>query len=216
MVAAFAWFWLWYLDLPESTLVVIAGALIALPLALQESAGDAARGAHGRGHEAQPHPGPVGAGDLRLRLPGQGGVVLWTGGGMCRPAPRLGDVAGVGRPPGADRIRAAPPPASPGAAGPPAGRASTSGCAAALLGGVLAAGGTHYARIGFSLNAAQFNVVIAAFAAGLVLLAALAVVPRRRVYLATNVVVALLSGFLALQLVRSPSRPPMRSCSTRH
>jgi ABC-type Mn2+/Zn2+ transport system permease subunit len=70
-----------------------------------------------------------------------------------------------------------------------------------LLGGVLAAGGAHYARIGFSLNAAQFNVVVTAFAAGLVLLAALAVVPRRRVYLATNVVVALLSGFLALQLV---------------
>jgi hypothetical protein len=50
-----------------------------------------------------------------------------------------------------------------------------------LLGGVVAAGGVHYARIGFSLNAAQFNVVIAAFAAGVVLLAALAVVPRRRV-----------------------------------
>ncbi len=71
-----------------------------------------------------------------------------------------------------------------------------------LLGGVLAAGGVHYARIGFSLNAAQFNVVVAAFAAGLVLLAALAVVPRRRVYVATNVVVALLSGFLAFQLVQ--------------
>ena len=76
-----------------------------------------------------------------------------------------------------------------------------------LLGGVLAAGGTHYARIVFSLNAAQFDVVIATFAAGLVLLAALAVVPRRRVYVATNVVVALLSGFLALQLVRI-SVPP--------
>ena len=72
----------------------------------------------------------------------------------------------------------------------------------ALLGGVLAAGGTHFARIGFSLNGAQFDVVLATFAAGLVLLAALALVPRRRVYVATNVVVALLSGFLALQLVR--------------
>ena len=39
MVAAFAWFWLWHLDLTESTLVVIGGALIAMPLALQESAG---------------------------------------------------------------------------------------------------------------------------------------------------------------------------------
>src|SRR4051812_23813565 len=43
MVAAFAWFWLWQLDLPESMLVVIGGTLIALPLALQESAAAAAR-----------------------------------------------------------------------------------------------------------------------------------------------------------------------------
>jgi hypothetical protein len=43
MVLAFAWFWLWQLDLPESMLVVIGGALIALPLALQESIGAAAR-----------------------------------------------------------------------------------------------------------------------------------------------------------------------------
>ena len=37
MAAAFAWFWLWHLELTESTLVLTAGALIALPLALQES-----------------------------------------------------------------------------------------------------------------------------------------------------------------------------------
>ena len=43
MVAAFGWFWLWHLDLAASTLVAIAGALIALPLALQESAADEAR-----------------------------------------------------------------------------------------------------------------------------------------------------------------------------
>ena len=76
-----------------------------------------------------------------------------------------------------------------------------------LLGGVLAAGGAHFARIGFSLNGAQFDVMIAAFAAGLVVLAALALVPRRRVYVATNVVVALLSGFLALQLVQISVSP---------
>ena len=72
----------------------------------------------------------------------------------------------------------------------------------ALLGGVLAAGGTHFARIWLSLDHAQFDVMLATFAAGLVLLAALAFVPRRRVYVATNVVVALLSGFLALQLAQ--------------
>ena len=42
MSAAFAGFWLWHLDLTESTLVLIGGALIALPLALQDSAGDRA------------------------------------------------------------------------------------------------------------------------------------------------------------------------------
>jgi murein DD-endopeptidase MepM/ murein hydrolase activator NlpD len=80
-----------------------------------------------------------------------------------------------------------------------------------LLAGVLAAGGAHYARIGYSLNDAQFAVVIAAFAAGLVLLGALAVVPPRRVNVATNVVVALLSAFLALQLGRIsvPSTDPV-------
>ncbi len=43
---------------------------------------------------------------------------------------------------------------------------------------------------------------MAAYVGGVVLLAALALVPRRRVFVATNLVVALLSGFLALQLVR--------------
>ena len=70
-----------------------------------------------------------------------------------------------------------------------------------LLGGLLAAGGLASSRILFSLNAAQFDVVTAIFAAGLIVLAGLALVPSRRVYAATNVVVALLSGFLVFQLV---------------
>ena len=83
-------------------------------------------------------------------------------GGVRRPASLLGGVAGVGRSPRADRARAAPPPAPPGGAGPPA--AGPQHLAVLrLLGGVLAAGGAHYARIGFSLNAAQFDAVIAAF-----------------------------------------------------
>jgi murein DD-endopeptidase MepM/ murein hydrolase activator NlpD len=49
--------------------------------------------------------------------------------------------------------------------------------------------------------------VLAGLAAGLVLLAGLALVPRRRVDAATNVVVALLSGFLALQLVQTSVSP---------
>ena len=71
----------------------------------------------------------------------------------------------------------------------------------ALLAGVVAAGGTHFARTWLSLDDAQFDLVLAAFACGLLLLAALALVPRRRVYLATNVLVATLSAFLAVQLV---------------
>jgi murein DD-endopeptidase MepM/ murein hydrolase activator NlpD len=72
----------------------------------------------------------------------------------------------------------------------------------ALLGGVVAAGGMHRVRIEYSLNEPQFNAVIAGLAAGLVLLAVLALVPRHRVYVASNVVVALLSGFLVVQLVQ--------------
>ena len=87
----------------------------------------------------------------------------------------------------------------------------------ALLGGVVAVGGTQFARIAFSLTPAQYEVVFVAFAAGLILLAALAVVPRRRVYLPTNVVVALLSGFLAVQLGQVSARAHRcASCSTRH
>ena len=126
---------------------------------------------------------------------------------MCRRSSRPGDDAGVGR--------CAAGGSSSGCSGTrSAGRCARTWCRrlniwlfCGLLGGVLAAGGAHFARIGFSLNGAQFGVVIAVFAAGLVLLAALAVVPRRRVYLATNVVVVLLSGFLAVQLVKV-SVPP--------
>ena len=47
----------------------------------------------------------------------------------------------------------------------------------------------------------------ATFATGLMVLAGLALVPRRRVYAATNVVVALLSGFLVVQLVPLADSP---------
>ena len=71
----------------------------------------------------------------------------------------------------------------------------------ALLAGVVAAGGTHFARTWFSLGDAQMGLLLAAFALGLLLLAALALVPRTRVYLATNVLVAAFSAFLAVQLI---------------
>jgi hypothetical protein len=71
----------------------------------------------------------------------------------------------------------------------------------ALLAGVVAAGGTHFARTWFSLDDGRMDLVLTAFAGGLLLLAALALVPRKRVYLATNVLVATFSAFLAIQLV---------------
>ena len=43
MVAAFGWFWLWHQDLAGSMLVAIAGVLVALPIALQESSTDTPR-----------------------------------------------------------------------------------------------------------------------------------------------------------------------------
>ena len=200
-MAAFVWFWLWHLDLPESALVVIGGALIALPLALQDSAGDAA-------HD---HTIVVTKRSLILALWGLVVFVyLYYALGysflemtaVCVVLPlslaasrawraRRGQLElGLLRHPLRREMRTH------------LVQGLNIWLCCGLLGGVLAAGGVHYARIGFSLNAAQFNVVVAAFAAGLVLLAALAVVPRRRVYVATNVVVALLSGFLAFQLVQ--------------
>ena len=194
------------LDLPESTLVVIAGALIALPLALQESAGAAARD----------RTIVVTKRSLILALWGlvvfvylyyeYGESLQYARGSVCRLASVVGGVAGVGRPPGRIELGLLRHPLRRDVRAHLVQGLNIWLCCV-LLGGVLAAGGMHYARIGFSLNAAQFDVVIAAFAAGLVLLAALALVPRRRVYVATNVVVALLSGFLALQLVQI-SVPP--------
>ena len=83
-------------------------------------------------------------------------MVLWTGGGMCRPAPRVG----VSRAWGARRRRI-----EFGLLRHPLRRDMRAHLVqglnvwlcCALLGGIVAAGGTHYARIGFSLNAAQFN-----------------------------------------------------------
>ena len=206
MSAAFAWFWLWHLDLTESTLVLVGGALIALPLALQDSGDDRARDR------------TIAVTKRSLILAIWGLVVfvyLYYAYGqsfnmlaaVCLVLPlvlaasrvwgaRRGRIEfGLLRHPLRREVR------------PHLVQALNIWLCCGLLGGVVAAGGTHYARIGFSLDDTQFDVVIAAFAAGLVLLAALAVVPRRRVYVATNVVVALLSGFLAVQLAQVSDSP---------
>jgi murein DD-endopeptidase MepM/ murein hydrolase activator NlpD len=198
MVTAFTWFWLLPGDLSDSMHVVVAGALIALPLALQESAADRAR----------ERTIAVTKRSLILALWGlvtfayvyqDRGVWFFGLAAVCVVVPlalvasrvwRRGRIElGLLRHPLRRELRAH------------LLQGLNIWLCCGLLGGVLAAGGAHYARIRFSLNAAQFNVVVTAFVAGLVLLAALAVLPRRRIYLATNVVVALLSGFLAFQLV---------------
>jgi hypothetical protein len=199
MVAAFAGFWLWHLELTESTLVLLGAALMALPLALQDSAGDAAGG----------RTVVVTKRSLILAV---WGLTVFVGlyyaygqsinmlAAVCVVVPlvlaafrmwgaRRGRIElGLLRHPLRRELR------------PHLIQALNIWLSCALLGGVIAAGGIHFARIWLSLNGVELGVMMATFTAGLVLLAALALVPHQRVHLATNVVVALLSGFLAVQL----------------
>jgi hypothetical protein len=204
MSTVFAGFWLWHLDVTDATIVVLAGALMALPLALQVSAGDA------------PHRVLLTKRSLILALwalvvfvdlhyaYGQSFNELTA---VCVVVPlalaasrawgiRRGRIEfGLLHHPLRRDLRAH------------LLQTLNIWLCCALLFAVVTAGGAHFARIGFSLTVAQFNSVIAVFAAGLVLMAGLAVVPRPRVHVATNVVVALLSGYLALQLVQISGSP---------
>jgi hypothetical protein len=201
MAAALAVFWWWHLDLPESTLVLLGGALMSLPLALRDTADDA----------ASERTIVVTKRSLILALwalavfvglyyaRGESFNMLAT---VCVVVPL---VLAVSRVWGARRGRL-----ELGLLRDPRGRdvrphlvqALNIWLCCALLGSVIGAGGTHFARIAYSLTGGQHGVLIGTFAAGLALLAALALVPQRRVHVATNVVVALLSGFLAVQLAQ--------------
>ena len=207
MTVAFVWFWLWHPDLTDMMHVLIGGALIALPLGLQDAAGHVAT----RRTVALTKRSLVLAVwalvlfvNLTYAL-GQSWNMLSV---VCLVLPavlaatrvrgaRRGRLEwGLLRHPHLREVR------------PHVVQALNIWLCCALLAGVVAAGGTHYARIGFSLNGAEFNALLAAFATGLVLLAALAMAPRRRVYLATNAVVALLSGYLAWQLAQVSDAHP--------
>jgi murein DD-endopeptidase MepM/ murein hydrolase activator NlpD len=199
ITAGFGWFWLWHLDLTQATLVVVGGVLIALPLAFRESVDGAGRErvvaltrrsivlavsalvvsvnlyfAYGKAFDA--------LATACVVLP----LALAVSRALNARRGRL--ELGLLRHPLRRDVR------------PHLTQVLNIWLCAALLGAVLTVGGAHVARTAFSLNAAELNVVTASFAGGLLLLAALALVPRRRVYLATNLVVAMLSGFLALQL----------------
>ncbi len=206
MMATFAVFWLAYLALPPSTIVAVAGALIALPLVLQESADEV----------AQARTVVVTKRSLILTLWGvvifvylyqERGVWLFGLAAVCVILPIA---LAVSRAWSAHRGRV-----ETGLLRHPLRRdlrphllqALNIWLCCALLGGILAAGGTHWARIGYSLDAAQFAAVFTVFIVGAVLLAVLALVPRRRVSAASNVAVALLSGFLAVQLFQTSSSP---------
>ena len=199
VVAAFGCFWLWHLQLTELTLLLTAASVIALPLALQESDRPSGRE---RGVSVTRR-------DLILAIwalvvlvdlhyaYGQSLNVLIA---VCLALPlvltasravaaRRGSLElGLLRHPLSREVR------------PHLVQALGIWLYCALLGGVVSAGAIQYARLWLSLTSTQFALLTAAFAAGLVLLAALALVPRRRVSPAINLVVALGSGFLALQL----------------
>jgi hypothetical protein len=201
MVAAFAVFWLWHLDLMESTLVLLGAALMTLPLGLEDSAADAA----GR---------PTVVLTKRSLVLAVWGLALFVGlyyaygqsinmlAAVCVVVPlalaasrvwgaRRGRVEfGLLRHPLERELR------------PHLVQALNIWLCCALLGGVLAVGGIQFARIWLSLNATEFGVLVVIFAAGLVLLAGLALIPLRRVYVPTNVVAALMSGYLAVQLTQ--------------
>lgn len=206
MAAVFTWFWLWQVDLGVATIVLVGGALIALPLALQETVGQAA-GARTVTITQRSLILSISALVVFVALYSMRGENFTMLTAVCVMLPlvlavsrawgvRRGRIElGLLRHPWRRDLR------------PHLVQAINIWLCCALLACLVAVGAAHFARIGYSLNAGQFNLVMAVFAAGLVVLAALAVVPRRRVYLATNALVAVISGFLALQLVQI-SVPP--------
>ncbi len=202
MSAAFACFWLGYPDLDTSTLVMIAGTLIALPLALRESE-DAASNGRTVAVSKRSLVLVLWALVVFAYLYQDSGLWLYGLAAVCVLLPlvlALSRVWAWAARPGRLETRLFGHPLR-RQVRPHLVQGLNIWLCCALLGGVIAVGGMHHARTNHSLNAAQFDIVFGVFAAGLVLLAVLALLPRRRVQVATNVAVALFSGFLALQLV---------------
>jgi hypothetical protein len=77
---------------------------------------------------------------------------------------------------------------------------------AALLGAAITAGTVESGRL--ALSSTAFDAVHIGLWLGLILMAALALVPLRRVHIATNILVIVLSGFLVVQLGRIALVPP--------
>lgn len=206
MGAGLAVFWLARLDLPDATRLSIAGAMIALPLALVPSTD----GAAARRTVVLTRRSLVLATwalvvfaeiyDAYGKWPDSMVAVcvvfpLCVAAARALAARRGGIELGLLRHPLRRDLR------------PHLAQTANIWLCCALIAGVLAAGTVHSARVLYGLTGAQFTALLLACAAGLTLLAALALVPRRRVHLATNLVIALLSGFLLLQLARVSASP---------
>lgn len=206
MGSLFAWFWLAHADLAASSRMTIAGALVALPLTLAQPEGVVAAG---RTISLTRRSLVLGIWALVIFVEVYYEYGKWLDAmvalcvilPLCLAAARALDAhrgrieLGLFRHPLGRELR------------PHLAQVLNIWLCCALLGGALMVGAIHSARIHYGLDESQFTGLVAACAAGLGILAALAVFPRRRVFLATNVVVALLSGFLLLQLARISASP---------
>ncbi|HHU09655.1 MAG TPA: hypothetical protein GXZ60_06530 [Intrasporangiaceae bacterium] len=165
------------MELDASTLVVVAAAVIALPLTLQESNTERAR----RSTVALTRRSLILANVAFVTLVylgAHGGVWPYALAAACLVVPlalavsraaaaRTGQVQlGLLRHPLRREVRAH------------LMQAINIWLCCVMLAGLVAVGGMHIARIWLSLNEAQFAVLITAFVGGLLLLAALAIVPR--------------------------------------
>ena len=214
MAAVFTWFWLWQVDLGVATIVLVGGALIAMPLALQETAGQAAS-ARTVTITKRSLILSISALVVFVALYSMRGENFTMLTAVCVMLPLVLAASrawGVRRGRielGLLRHRCV------ATCGLIWSRPSTSGCAARCSACLLAVGGAHFARVGYSLNTAQFNVVMVAFAAGLVVwprwwssLDGVSTWPRMRSWPWCRA-----SSFCSSS--RSPFHPPTRSPSTR-
>ena len=112
MGVLFVWFWRGHLDLTESIRMAIAGALVALPLALDQSTSEGRVVARSPSRDAASS-SLVGAGGLRRALLRQREVAGRLGRVVCDLSRLPGCVASAGCSPGTHRVRAPPAPVSP-------------------------------------------------------------------------------------------------------
>ncbi len=206
MGCMFGWFWLAHADLAASSRMTIAGALVALPLTLAQPAADVATG---RTVSLTSRNLVLGIWALVVFVEVYYEYGKWLDSlvaicvilPVCLAAARALDAYrrriefGLLRHPFRRELR------------PHLAQALNIWLCCTLIGSALMAGAIHSARVHYGLTESQFTGLVATCVVGLGVLAALALFPRRRVLLGTNVVVALLSGFVLLQLASISASP---------